>query len=225
MQDLEERLRRALAERAAGIETYPPLRSADARQVSRAPTRRRILVVAAIVGMVALAAGIALPQALDEPAVTPVSERFVVASGETKAGPWRLTAYRGEVTWFGMQRRLGWCLDLDSPEVEDPDGPHTIYANMCAVEDSDGPPEPIGGHVRIPDFDADRALVYGEVSAEVHSLEIRDGGTGPEDVDVVRPPSQWELPTGYYVIFLSGPGKVELVARGEDGEVLAAERV
>jgi len=224
MRDLEERLRRALVEQAAVIDTYPPLRSEGAEQASRAPTRRRILVVAAVVGIVALAAGIALPQALDEPAVTPVSERFVVASGETGAGPWRLTAYRGEVTWFAGQRRTGWCLDLDSPEVDVPGEPHTTTMNACTVEEAEVGPEPFGGHVRIPDFDAEQALVYGEVSSEVRSLEIRDGTTGKE-VDLVRPPSGWDLPGGYYVIFLTGPGKVELVARGADGEVLATERV
>jgi hypothetical protein len=229
MSELETELKQVMSERAAALGGPPPLRrpSTIRGRGPRFGPRQRVVVVAAVAAILGLAAGVALPQVLGG-SVTPVSDRFVVASGETDEGPWRITAYRAQVTGFTRASgdvATGWCLDLDSPVVEDSELPGPGYANSCTVvqEGTEATAEPIGTHTRIPGFDGDGALIYGEVSTAVTSLEIVLEGGDVQQVAVVRGPEAWNLPTAYFATVASGAGEVELVARDQNGEVLDRE--
>jgi hypothetical protein len=236
MKDVEVELRRVLRDRAATITSAPPLPRPlpDRRRATRQGRGRRRGVVVAMAATLALGAGVALSQVLDDPeppTVTPVTDRLVVASGETADGPWQLTAYRAELEgrwWTGSGFEYGvrtaWCLDLDGPVVEEADDPPTQRANACTFEGQAGTIEPIGVVSRNPEFD-DEALVYGEISSNVVSLDVeRDGGQSVE-ATIVRAPAEWELPVDYFFAFISGRGKVNLVARDSNGKVLQEQRV
>lgn len=155
MKNVEVELRRVMRERAAAITSAPPLPSehADRRRGVRSGRGRRRAVVVAVAAALGLGAGVAVSQVLDSPeppTVTPVTERFVVASGDTPEGHWQLTAYRAELEgqWrtesgFEYEVRTAWCLDLDG-QVEEPGDPPTQRANACTFEGQEDTIEPIG---------------------------------------------------------------------------------
>jgi hypothetical protein len=237
MKDVEVELRRVMHERAATLTSVPPLPGSlpQPRRGARLGRGRRPALIAAVAAALGLGAGVALSQVLDDPeppTVTPVTERLVVASGETVEGRWQLTAYRAELagqwwtgTGFQHEVRTAWCLDLDGPAVEEPKDPPTQRANACSFEAQEEVIEPIGVSARHPDFKDDEALVYGEISQEVISLEVgRDGGLNLQ-VTIVRAPEDWNLPVDYFFAFVPGQGKVDLVARDEEGKVLEEQRI
>lgn len=237
MKDVELGLRRVLRDRAEAITSAPPLPSPlpDRGGTTRPGRVRRRTVIIAVGATLALGAGVALSQVLVDPApptVTPVTERLVVASGETAEGPWQLTAYRAELEgqwWTGSgfeyEVRTAWCLDLDGPAVEEPDDPPTQRSNACTFEGQENAIEPIGAVSRHPEFDDNEALVYGEISSDVVSLDVeRDAGQRVE-ASIVRAPAEWNLPVDYFFAFVSGRGKVNLVARDSNGGVLEEQRV
>lgn len=238
MNDLEVQLRRVMRERAATITSAPPLphTSLDRPLATKSSRRRRRSVILAVAAILAFGAGVALSQVLDDPqplTVTPVTERLVVASGEMAEGPWQLTAYRAELEgqwWTGSgfvyEVRTAWCLDLDGPAAEGPGDPPTQRANACtSFEGQEEMIEPIGAVSRNPEFDGEQALVYGEVSADVVSLDVeRDGGQRVE-ASIVRAPAAWDLPVDYFFAFIAGRGKVDLIARDSIGEVLEHQRI
>jgi hypothetical protein len=143
MKNIEVELRQLMRDQAATITSAPPLpRPALHRPLATRSSRgRRRAVILAVAAILALGAGMALSQVLDDPqppTVTPVTERLVVASGETVEGPWQLTAYRAELEgqwWTGSgfvyEVRTAWCLDLDGPSSEGPGDPPTQRANAC----------------------------------------------------------------------------------------------
>lgn len=235
MKDVEVELRQVMRDQAEAITSAPPLPrpALDRPLATRSSRGRRRAVILAVAAILALGAGVALSQVLDDPqppTVTPVTERLVVASGETAEGPWQLTAYRAELEgrwWTGSgfvyEVRTAWCLDLDGPAVEGPGDPSTQRANLCTFQED--PVEPIGLTTRHPRFSADEALVYGQISSDVVSLDVeRDGGQRLE-ASIVRAPAEWNLPVDYFFAFVSGPGKLNLVARDSNGEVLEEQRV
>jgi hypothetical protein len=237
MKDVEVELRRVMRDRAAAITSAPPLPSPlpDPRRATRLGRSRRRAAIIAVAATLALGAGVALSQVLDDPkppTVTPVTERLVVASGETAEGPWQLTAYRAELEgqWrtdegFEYGVRTAWCIDLDGPVVEDQGDPPTQQANACTFAGQEELVEPIGVSARHLGFDDGDALVFGEISSAVVSLDLeRDGGQQVE-ATIVRPPPEWEVPVDYFFAFVSGRGKVNLVARDSNGEVLEEQRI
>jgi hypothetical protein len=236
MKDVEIELRRVMRDRAAAITSAPPLHSPlpDPRRATRLGRGRRRGVIIAVAATLALGAGVALSQVLDypkPPTVTPVTERFVVASGETAEGPWQLTAYRAELAgqWrtgggFEYEVRTAWCLDLDGPVVEEPDDPPTQRANSFTFEGQEDMAEPIGVSARHQQFRGDEALVYGEISSEVASLDVNRNGVEPLQATIVRA-AEWDVPIDYFFAFVSGRGKVELVARDPNGDVLEEQRI
>lgn len=230
MKELDTELREVMAERAAELGTPPPLRRPSPLPARRSWPRRRSVVLAAVTAVLGLAAGIAFAQVLQPSIVVPVGNRFVIASGVTDDGPWRLTVYRAKVTGFptsGGEVAMGWCLDLDSPAVDGSDLPPHGYTNICIPDQEELDPvaEPFGGAARFPEFDGDEALVYGQVSRAVASLEIVAGDGETEQVTIVRGPEAWNLPMRYFATFVPGPGKVELIARDASGKVLETERI
>jgi hypothetical protein len=235
--DVEVQLRRVMRERAVALTNAPPIPSPRAyrRRGARLGRGRRRAGIVAVAAALALGAGVALSQVLDKPkppTVTPVTERLVVASGKTMEGPWELTAYRAELAgqWWtgsGFQRevRTAWCLDLDGPGIEEPSDPPTQRGNACTFEGQEETGEPIGVTARIPEFRDDEALVYGEVSPNVVSVEVgRDGGLNLQ-ATIIRAPEEWDLPVDYFFAFVPGPGNVDVEARDENGEVLEMHRV
>jgi hypothetical protein len=230
MEELETELRELMAERAAELETPPPLHRPSSLPGRRSWPRRRSVLVAAVTAALGLAAGISLAQVLEPSTVVPQGDRFVVASGVTDDGPWRLTVYRAKVTGFTTSSgevAMGWCLDLDSPAVDGSElSPHG-YANICTPDQEELDPiaEPFGGAARFPGFDGEEALVYGQVSTAVASLEVVAGDGDSQQVTIVRGPEAWNLPMRYFAAFVPGPGKVELIARDESGRVLETERI
>jgi hypothetical protein len=237
MKDVEVELRRVMREKTAAITSVPTLPGplSDRRRDRWLGRGRRRTVVIGLAATLALGTGVALSQVLDDPeppTVTPVTERLVVASGETAEGPWQLTAYRAELEgqWrtdggFEYGVRTAWCLDLDGPAVEDQADPPTQGANACTFEGQDDTIEPIGLSARHPSFDDDQALVYGTVSSDVVSLDLERDGGQRVDATIVRAPVEWEVPVDYFFAFISGDGKVDLVARASNGEVLEEQRI
>jgi hypothetical protein len=232
MKELETELRQVMAERASELDSPPPLRrpSGRYRRGTRFWPPGRLAVVAAVAAVLGLVAGISVAQVLEPATVIPVGDRFVVASGVTDEGPWRLTVYRAQITGFTTpsgEVAAGWCLDLDSPVVDGSDLPPHGYMNICTPDQQELDPvaEPFGGAVRIPEFHGDEALVYGEVSRAVASLELRTGDGDIQEVPIVRGPEAWDLPDRYFAAFVSGTGKVDLVARDANGRVLETERI
>jgi hypothetical protein len=236
MSNVDEAIRGLMQERAESITSAPPLPETLIRSRGRRRRVRRRAVVLAVAAVLALGAGVALSQMLENPeppTITPTSERFVVASGDSAEGPWQLTAYRAELEgqWrtdggyeYGV--RPGWCLDLDGPAVDEGARPPTQYANICSLtEDMTGPIEPIGATVRIPDFRAGDAFAFGEVSPDVVTLEMgREGGLQVE-ATIVRAPASLSLPVDYFFAFVPGRGNVDILARDETGRVLEEQRL
>lgn len=238
MKDMGLELRRVMRERAATLTEAPPPPSAplaDPRHGAQPGRGRRRALVVTVAAALALGAGVAVSQVLESPeppTVTPVTERFVVASGVTEEGPWQLTAYRAEVSvprWTGTGFRqvvgISRCLDLDGPAVEEPGDPPTQRANACTFEDSEATIEAIGGVSRNPEFREGEALVYGEVASNVVSVEIRRGQGLSVEATIVGAPEEWNLPVDYFFAFVSGRGKVDLVARDSIGDVLEEHRI
>jgi hypothetical protein len=229
---LESELRQAMLERAAELDSPPPFRrpSQMSRRNTRVWPRRRLGLVAAVAGALGVVAGISVAQVLEPSTVVPIGDRFVVASGVTDDGPWRLTVYRAKVTGFTTpsgEVAKGWCLDLDSAVVDGSNLPPHGYTNICTPDQEELDPvaEPFGAAGRFPEFHGDQALVYGEVSRAVASLELRTAGGDVQQVAIVRGPEAWDLPMRYFAVFVSNPGKVDLVARDANGSVLATERI
>ncbi len=225
MKNLEAELRRVMREHASTLTSAPPPPNA-LTETHGTRSRRRAVVVVAAAAVLALAAGIALPQVLGPPTITPAGDRLVVAAGETEEGPWRLSAYRAQVTGSkapGGDAATWRCLDLDAPALEEANAPEAQQNSSCTM--GVGGLEPIGSHTRVPDFRGSEALVYGEVSGEVARLEmvLEDGQI--REVTIVPAPEEWNVPAGYFASFVSGSGKVEFVARARSGEVLERERI
>jgi hypothetical protein len=111
--------------------------------------------------------------------------------------------------------------------VDGSDLPPHGYTNICTPDQEELDPvaEPFSSMARIPDFQGDQALVYGEVSRAVASLEVVAGGGDVQQVTIVQGPEAWNLPMRYFAAFVPDPGKVELLARDESGEVLETERI
>jgi hypothetical protein len=237
MKDVEVELRRVMREHAAAITSPPPLPGplTDRRRAGRPGKGRRRAVIVAVAATLALGAGVALSQVLDDPeppTVDPLTERLVVASGETADGPWQLTAYLAEVsvprrteTGFSQEVGIARCLDLDGPLVEEPDDPPMQRANACTFEDSEAMVEPIGGVSRHPDFSDGEALVFGEISSSVVSLDVERDKGGRVEATIVRAPAEWDLPVDYFFAFIAGQGKVDLIARDSNEEVLEEQRI
>jgi len=236
MKDVEVELRRVLRERAAVLTSAPPLDRSllGPRQTTRRGKGRRRAVIVGVAAILLLAAGVALSQVLIDPqppTVTPVTEQLVVASGETVEGPWQLTAYRAELEgqwWTGggfeYEVRTAWCLDLDGPMAEEAGDPPTQRANMC-TEGQDEAIEPIGAVSRIPEFDEDKSLVYGMIASDVARLDVEREGGQQVEASIVRAPAEWNLQVDYFFAFISGRGKVTLVARDSKGQVIEERRV
>lgn len=232
-QDLGDRLRQVMIERAETIIEAPPLRALTPEGESRPRprSRRAVLVLAAVVGLALFGAvaAIAVSRVLSGPSVTPVSDRFVIASGETDRGPWRLTAYRAEVKTSsrnGDESVVGaWCLDLDAAWLEGSRS-NTTAANACThiEEGIETAGEPIGVTVRVPEFDGDRSLIYGEVSHAVASVEIVQEGGETESLTIVEGPEELNLPRAYFTVLVHSDGDIRLVARSANGDVLARKR-
>lgn len=230
MKELETKLREVMEERAAELAAPPPLRRSSPLPERRFWSRRRSLLVSGVAAILGLAAGGSVAQLVEPSTVVPIGERFVVASGVTEDGPWQLTVYRAKVSGFTTPSgdvAKGWCLDLDSPAVDGSDLPPHGYMNVCTPDQErlDPVAEPFRGGVRIPEFHGDAALVYGEVSTAVASLEVVGGDGDMQQVTIVRGPEGWSLPGRYFATFVSGPGKVDLVARDANGRVLGTERL
>lgn len=103
--------------------------------------------------VLALAAGIALPQVLGPRSgtISPVGDRVVVASGETAERPRRLTTPRAVTESHTPAEASSFrCLDLDGPTMEDRSRPQTMQANYCIVGDERI--EPSGGLGGVPGF-------------------------------------------------------------------------
>lgn len=237
MKHLEVELRRVMRERAAAITSAPPLQSplADRPQSARLGRGRRRATIVAVAATLALGAGVALSQVLDNPeppTVTPVAERLLIALGENADGPWRLTAYRAELSgqwWTGSEFqhevRTAWCLDLDGPGVEEPGDPPVQRGNACTFEGQEDAVEPIGVTAKYPRFNDGEALVFGEVSSSVASLDIVQDGGQRLQATIVRAPAEWDFPVDYFFAFVSHGEKIDLVARDSSGEVLEQQRV
>jgi hypothetical protein len=232
MTDVETALREVMHERATEITGVPDFQSLTMRRGQRAGRGLRRTTLAAVVAAVAVGGSVALSQMVEGPTITPVSDQFVVASGEVANGPWKLTAYWADVevparTVSGVRYevRKGWCLDLDAPSVDSPGASPTQYANVCSFETEGVTTQPIGSHGRIPDFRADDALVYGEVSHDVTSLELLRRQGLSLQATIVRSPQEWDLPVDYFFAFVPGSGRVDAVARGQNGDVLEESRI
>jgi hypothetical protein len=237
MKDMEVELRRVMREQAAAITSAPPFPGplSNLERISRRARSRRRGVAVAVAAALALGAGAAVSQVLDDPeppTVTPVTERLVVASGETARGAWQLTAYRAELEgqWrtdggFEYGVRAAWCLDLDDPSVEQQGDPPTQRANACTFEGQEDVVEPIGMSAKHPEFLDNQALVYGEISSHVVTLDIERDGARTLQATIVRPPAGWNAPVDYFYALVSGRGKVRLVARDVNGEVLEEQSI
>jgi hypothetical protein len=238
MKDVEVELREVMRDQASAITSAPPLPrpALDRPLATRSNRGRRRGVILAVAAIMVLGAGVALSQVLDDPQppiVTPVTERLVVASGETAEGPWQVTAYRAELEgqwWTGSgfvyEVRTAWCLDQDGPAAEGPGDPPTQRANACtSFEGQEEMIEPIGVVSRNPEFDSEQTLVYGEISTDVVSLDVERVGGQRVEATIVRAPHDWDLPVDYFFAFISGRGKVDLVARDSNGEVLEEQRI
>lgn len=171
-----------------------------------------------------------MSRVLSGPSVTPVSDRFVIASGEADRGPWRLTAYRAEVrtsSRSGDESVVGaWCLDLDAAWLE---GSRSSTAAAVACTNVEGGSEereePIGITVRVPEFDGNRSLIYGEVSHAVASVEIVQEGGETESLTIVEGPEELNLPRAYFTALVHSDGDIQLVARKANGDVLVMKRM
>jgi hypothetical protein len=152
--------------------------------------------------------GTEAPQSNTSISVSPIGERFLIASGETESGPWHITVYQAHLSG-GTE--VAWCLDLDSAAVEDPDQPATEQASVCSLRD--GLDHAIGPVTYVPGFRGDEALLYGQVSSEVAHLEITFGeGTETAEMAVIPAPEATGLPVGYFATFVAGTGEIEIVA-------------
>lgn len=232
MTEVETVLRQVMEDRAEEISSAPAFRSLLLRRRRRPVRGPRRAVLAAVAAVLFVGGGVALSQMVEGPTITPVSHQFVVTSGEVANGPWQLTAYWADVevpvgtdTGVRPEVRKGWCLDLDAPGVDSPGASPTQYANVCSFETEGVDIEPIGAHARFPDFRGEDALVYGEVSHEVSSLElIREKGLSLQ-ATIVRSPREWDLPVDYFFAFVPGRGRVDAVARDQTGAVLVRDRI
>lgn len=233
MNDVETMLRQVTRERAADITSAPDFPKLILRRGRRSWRGHRRTALAAVAVVLVVGGGAALSQMIEEPTIIPVTDQFVIASGETADGPWQLTAYRAEVevpvrtdTGLRQEVRIGWCLDFDSPAVEEPDAPPTQRMNACTLgEVKKRSVEPIGGSARIPGFRGQEALAYGEVSDEVATLDISREGGLLLHATIVRSPEEWDLPVDYFFAFVPGRGRVDAVARSQSGEVLERDRI
>lgn len=136
--------------------------------------------------------------------VTPVGDRFVIASGETEEGPWQISVYQAYLN--GQTGTAQWCLDLDSAAVEDPNEPATGQANICSLGET--PAQAIGPVTHVPDFRGDEALLYGQVSPQVAHLEVTFGdGTETAEIALIPAPVGTELSVGYFATFVADAGR------------------
>ncbi|HEX9375613.1 MAG TPA: hypothetical protein VGB19_05160 [Actinomycetota bacterium] len=224
MNGLETELRDLLRDRAALLTDVHPL-SLPGRDAGHRRGGRRRAVVLALAAILVLGAGAAIAQVISSLSVTPISDRFVIASGEQgAAGSWRLTLYHAEVT-VHRETTTAWCLDLDAPSVDEPGAPATEQANICR-EDGEPPlSEPIGATASFPGFSEEAAFVYGQVSTEVARVEIRTESGETLEATVVRAPEETHLDMGFFHAIVPGTGEFEVVARGQEDGVLDVQRM
>jgi hypothetical protein len=166
-----------------------------------------------------------LPEHTESPrtstSVTPIGDRFVIASGETEKGPWQITVYQAHLS--GQTETAQWCLDLDSAVVEDPNEPATGQANICSLGEA---AQAIGPVAHVPDFRGDEALLYGQVSPQVTHLEVAFGdGTETAEIALIPAPAGTELSVGYFATFIADSGEVEIVAMDASGNILERQGI
>jgi hypothetical protein len=224
MKDLETELRDAMRERATALTTVPPLTLPQAEESSRPGRRRRRVMTLAIAAALAVG-GVAIAEVVGSQSVTPISDRYVIDSGQEGDGSWQLSLYRAQITEPSGETAKGWCLDLDAPVVNDSGAPTTERANICTLDG--GPPlsKPIGANASFPGFSGGETLIYGEVSQHVASVDVRIDGGDVQQAGVVPAPDETGLRERFFSILAAGSGDIELVARDGDGNVLEVKRI
>lgn len=131
--------------------------------------------IIAIAATLALGAGIAIAQVLGSLSVTPISDRYVIASGEENEGSWELTLYKAVIHAPNNEKWTGWCLDLDAPSVNDPSESTTTSANVCTLDEQLSLAEAIRATAVYPGFGEGKTLIFGQVSDEVARVEVSIG--------------------------------------------------
>jgi hypothetical protein len=228
MESLETALRQELRERASTLTTPPPMPDPDRDQTLRRRGRHRTIMIA-IIALIALGTGVALPNVLGPPEVTPVSDRFVIASGQTAGGHWELVLYQARLSGATLPKgdnATWWCLDLDGPQVNDPQNPANQYANFCGLE-TEQLAEPIHAYAAQPGFRGDEteALLYGAVAADVSELQARLPSGEIVNIALIDSPQALGPAAHYFATFIPWSPPLQLVALDENGRALGNEQV
>jgi hypothetical protein len=156
-----------------------------------------------------------------------VSDRFVVASGETEEGSWQLSVYRARLSGTnreGWDEAGWWCFDLDAPGQDGSGRPATETSNICGME-GETTDELIGPLARYPDFQEGRSLIYGWTSREVAAVEIRASDGETRRPALVDPPKEIGLRVRFFAAFVSTERKVEILALDDQGVLLSSKQV
>lgn len=170
--------------------------------------------------------------------VQPEGERHVIASGTFESGEYRGEAWRF-VVWRAAEvddkavlalwkRNLGpdaYCWGLDSePRNPESHGQQIVPGSCHRLSDSDHK-APFGPRSFDGGFDGAPAMAWGEVSAEVSSLEIRLTGGETLFVEPLDPPAELGIRSRFYIAVLPSGVTGEIAALDEDGSVLAAREL
>jgi hypothetical protein len=221
MNDLETALKDLMRERSAVITRVPTMPIPKGRQTRRGRSRAPVIAVAAAL---TLGAGAAIAKVVGDLSVTPVSDRYVIASGQLHNGPWELTLYQARVTQPTGETSVGWCLDLDGPSVNDPGASTTERANVCTRERDVVLTESIGAVLLFRRFDGDQGFLYGEVSDDVASVQVMSNDGQIRTASLVSPPKETKVRVTYFWAF-APPGNVDVIARDGKGRAVASRHL
>lgn len=170
--------------------------------------------------------------------VQPEGEQHVLASGTFESGEyrgrtWRFLVWRAadvddDAVLALWKRNLGpdaYCWGLDSePRNPESHGQQIVPGSCNRLTDSEhrapfGPRSFDGG------FDGAPAMVWGEVSAEVSSLEIRLAGGETFSVEALDPPAELGIRSRFYLAVLPSGATGEIAALDQAGNVLATREL
>jgi hypothetical protein len=143
----------------------------------------------------------------------PDGPKYVLASGTFDEGEWG--EFQGKdwrfVAWGGPDQT---CHRLEVGEQDGNDG------TTCST-DHDGPStEAIGARTYDPGLGNIPSITFGYVHRRVERLELRLTTGDVVDVGIIEPPDESGLAVSYYLAFVPFSENGEILAFGDDGELL-----